>query len=232
MREHLGPSGLSPANVEVIGFNVGIKGFRSYRRKGNHMLRVRINGEYTDVNCTSVPRFTDLIELLKVSIDPEHMMTSILIDGRELSDEEWSQSTAQLSGEVLDIQTGLPENYVADRIQDASRVVRSCFFEFRDARKGFQDGDMVTGNKRLKSAVDTLRAFFEWYGTLLQLVPTPKRSKLDITPQVQEISETCKKICQQQLYQSWWALGESLEKELEPKLDKLEDFLRKFERQV
>ena len=178
------------------------------------MLRVRINGEYTDVNCTSVPRFTDLIELLKVSIDPEHMMTSILIDGRELSDEEWSQSTAQLSGEVLDIQTGLPENYVADRIQDASRVVRSCFFEFRDARKGFQDGDMITGNKRLKSAVDTLRAFFEWYGTLLQL------------------SETCKKICQQQLYQSWWALGESLEKELEPKLDKLEDACRRAARDI
>jgi hypothetical protein len=194
------------------------------------MMRVRINGEYTDINCASVPRFVDLIELLKVSIDPEHMMTSILIDGRELSDEEWSQNTAQLCGEVLDVQTGFPEAYVADRIQDSSRVVRSCFFEFRDARKGFQDGDMVTGNQRLKSAVDTLRAFFEWYGTLLQLVPTPKRSKLDITPQVQEISDTCKKICQQQLYQSWWALGESLEKELEPKLDKLEDVCRRAAR--
>lgn len=196
------------------------------------MLRVRINGKYTDINCTSVARFTDLIELLKMSIDPEHMMTSILIDGRELSDEEWSQSTAQLTGEVLDIETGLPEDYVVDRIQDASRVVRSCFLEFRDARKGFQDGDAVTGNKRLKSAVDTLRAFFEWYGTLLQLVPTPKRSKLDITPQVQEISETCKQICQQQLYQSWWAVGESLEKELEPKLDKLEDVCRRAARDI
>lgn len=196
------------------------------------MMRVRINGEYTDINCASVSRFVDLIELLKVSIDPEHMMTSILIDGRELSDEEWSQNTAQLHGEVLDVQTGFPEAYVADRIQDASRVVRSCFFEFRDARKGFQDGDMMTGNQRLKSAVDTLRAFFEWYGTLLQLVPTPQRSKLDITPQVQEISDTCKKICQQQLYQSWWALGESLEKELEPKLDKLEDVCRRAARDV
>ena len=196
------------------------------------MLRVRINGQYTNVDSASVSRFTDLIELLKVAIDPDHMMTSILIDGRELSDEEWSHNVAQLQGEVLDIQTGFPEEYVAERIQDASRVVRSCFFEFRDARKGFQDGDMIVGNKRLKSAVDTLRAFFEWYGTLLQLVPTQKRSKLDITPQVQEISETCKKICQQQLYQSWWALGESLEKELEPKLDKLEDACRRAARDV
>jgi hypothetical protein len=215
-----------------MGFKKGYKSGSSSLRKGNYMLRVRINGNLTDVNCSAVPRFMDLIELIKVSIDPEHMMTSILIDGRELSDEEWSQGTAQLNGEILDVQTGRPEDYVADRIQDASRVVRSCFFEFRDARKGFQDGDMITGNKRLKSAVDTLRAFFEWYGTLLQLVPTPNRSKLDITPQVQEISETCKKICQQQLYQSWWALGESLEKDLEPKLDKLEDACRRAARDI
>ena len=33
---------------------------------------------------------------------------------------------------------------------------------------------------------------------------------------------------QQQLYQSWWAIGETLEKDLEPKLDALEDQCRKF----
>jgi hypothetical protein len=59
-----------------------------------------------------------------------------------------------------------------------------------------------------------------------------KRDRLDISTQVQDISETCKKICQQQLYQSWWALGESLEKDLEPKLDKLEDVCRRVARDI
>jgi L-rhamnose mutarotase len=63
-------------------------------------------------------------------------------------------------------------------------------------------------------------------------VPESSRSKLDISSEVQDISETCKKICQQQMYQSWWALGESLEKDLEPKLDKLEDTCRKVAREV
>jgi hypothetical protein len=179
-----------------------------------------------------VPRFADLIELIKASIDPEHMITFVQIDNRELTDDEWVKSVAQISGEILDVKTGNPEEYVAERIQDASTVVRSCFLEFRDARKGFQDGDMQVGNKRLKIAVDTLRAFFEWYGTLLQLVPEMKRDRLDISTEVQDISETCKKICQQQLYQSWWALGESLEKDLEPKLDKLEDVCRRVARDV
>jgi hypothetical protein len=196
------------------------------------MVRVSVNGRFEDMNLANVPRFTDLLELIKAQIDPEHMITSILIDGRDLTDEEWNQTLAELRGDTLEILTGHPDQYVSDKMQDASRVVRSCFFEFRDARKGFQDGDTITGNKRLKVAVDTLRAFFDWYGTLVQLVSETKRQKLDITPQVTEISETCKKICQQQLYQSWWALGESLEKELEPKLDKLEDACRRAAREV
>ncbi len=196
------------------------------------MIRVRVNGNYADIPMASVPRFTDLVEFLKSQIDPDHMITTLLLDGRELTDDEWNQNVSSLMGDTLDVTTGHPEAYVADRMQDASRVVRSCFYEFRDARKGFQDGDTVTGNKRLKIAVDTLKAFFEWYGTLVQLVSETKREKLDISPQVVEISESCKKICQQQLYQSWWALGESLEKDLEPKLDKLEDACRRAAREV
>jgi hypothetical protein len=197
-----------------------------------HMVRVLVNGRYEDMNLENVPRFTDLLELIKSQIDPEHMITSILLDGRDLTDEEWGQKLIELQGTTLEVQTGHPEEYVSEKMQDASRVVRSCFFEFRDARKGFQDGDTVNGNKRLKVAVDTLKAFFDWYGTLVQLVSETKRQQLDITPQVSEITETCKKICQQQLYQSWWALGESLEKELEPKLDKLEDACRRAAREV
>ncbi len=195
-------------------------------------MRVAINGKYVDISLTHVPQFTDLLELIKAQIDPEHMITAITIDGRDLTDEEWSGAVSQLQGDTLEILTGHPDTYVSEKLQDASRVVRSCFFEFRDARKGFQDGDTIAGNKRLKVAVETLKAFFDWYGTLTQLVSETKRGKLDISPQVTEISETCKKICQQQLYQSWWALGESLEKELEPKLDKLEDACRRVARDI
>ena len=196
------------------------------------MLRVLINGEEAQLDTSNVPRFSDLIELIKANIDPDHMITAILMDGREVTDDEWFRNLSQIGGATVEINTGRPDEYVSNRISEASKVVRSCFLEFRDARKGFQDGDMQIGNRRLKVAVDTLRAFFEWYGTLLQLVPEDRRDRVDISPQVRDISETCKKICQQQLYQSWWALGESIEKDLEPKLDKLEDACRKAAKQI
>lgn len=195
-------------------------------------MKIRINGKEAQLSVDGLPRFTDVIELIKASIDPDHILTGIFINEREVQEDEWAMTVTQMADVTIDVTSGSAESYVSERLDDAPNVVRSCFLEFRDARKSFQDGDMQTGNRRLKVAVDTLRAFFEWYGTLMQLVPEANRSKLDITPQVKDISETCKRICQQQLYQSWWALGESLEKELEPQLDKLEDVCRRAAKQA
>ncbi len=47
-----------------------------------------------------------------------------------------------------------------------------------------------------------------------------------------KILEIAEKVCQHQLYQSWWALGVALEKELEPALDTLEDFTRQYQKKV
>lgn len=171
----------------------------------------------------------DLIELVKNWIDPEHMITCIRVNGQELNETDWNATLSKFDTAVLEVETGTPASFVADRFGQASNIMRACYLEFRDARKSFQDGSMQVGNQRLAKAVNTLQAFFEWYGTLLELVPTQDRLRYNIDPQVKEISEVCKRICQQQLYQSWWALGESIEKELEPKLDKLEDFCRRFQ---
>lgn len=191
------------------------------------MVQVRINGEESGVKGEELPKVSDLIELIKSTIDPEHMITGILIDGRELGEDEWYANVNQLGTAIIEIETGTPEDFVASRIARSSEIVRACYLEFRTARKSFQDGDMTLGNQKLVTAVNTLKAFFEWYRTLLGLMPDDRRARFDIEQPTAAILETCKRICQQQLYQSWWALGESLEKDLEPKLDQLEDFCRK-----
>jgi hypothetical protein len=48
-----------------------------YKGDEGHMVRVSINGRYEDMNLENVPRFTDLLELIKSQIDPEHMITTI-----------------------------------------------------------------------------------------------------------------------------------------------------------
>lgn len=190
------------------------------------MISVMVNGEQSTVPNSGVARIADLIELIKTTIDPEQMIVNILIDGRDLEEQDWSANPNQYETAILEVETDLIENYVASRLQKAPAIIGQCYTEFRSARKGFQSGDMAAGNRQMIEAVNALKAFFEWYGTLLQLVPDERKTKLDITTNIEDIADTCKKICQQQLYQSWWALGETIEKELEPKLDRFEDEIR------
>ncbi len=189
-------------------------------------VSVKINGEDSSITGNSVPRVVDLIELIKAQIDPDHMITRILLNGKELDEKEWFASTNTLGTSIFEIDTGSPQAYIADRLSQSADIVRACYIDFRDARKFFQAGDMQSGNGKLVQGVTTLKAFFEWFSSLTDLIEEPKREKFDITEQVEQISESCKKACQHQLYQSWWALGETLEKEIEPQLDKLEDFCR------
>jgi len=196
--------------------------------KDNSMVSVRINGSEAPIRADGLPTIGDVIELIKGSIDPNHMITSILVDGRDLDDADWSTSPVQYGTSILEVETGTPKEFVHQRLGQAADVVRHCYIQFRDARKLFQAGQMVDGNRLLVNATKTLQAFFGWYGTLLELVPVDDRPAYQLGERIPKISEVCKTICQHQLYQSWWALGESLEKELEPQLDKLEDFCRKF----
>lgn len=193
------------------------------------MVRVTINGEETAMQVEDLPKVTDIVELIKSTIDPDHMITQILIDGSELDEGDWSKSPSQL-GEtaIIEIETGTPTEFVATRFSMSSDIVKACFLEFREARKSFQDGNMQDGNQQLGAAVNTLQAFLEWYCSLIDLVPVENQLEYDISERMESITEICKKICQQQLYQSWWALGESIKESLEPKLEDLEDFCRKF----
>jgi hypothetical protein len=190
------------------------------------MITVKLNGDESHLKVKGLDKIWEIVELVKGSIDPEHMITGILINGRELEDNEWHYETSQFGTAILEVETGTPESFIQDRISRASSIVNACFNQFRDARKSFQSGDTQQGNQMLVTAVGTLKAFFEWYTTLGELMPAEQSSKFDLSEKAEGLAEVCKQITQLQMYQSWWALGETIKDKLEPKLDELEDFCR------
>ena len=192
-------------------------------------MKVTINGVENEFKTSSLAKFTDLVELIKSSIDPEHIITEILLDGDELSELDWASPMSQIVDRKLTISTGTPHEFVHAKFSQAASVLRECYMNFRNARKDFQCGKMQSGNVALASSVKILQAFFEWYASIMEILEPEERSQYNIDEQIHEIAEICKKICQYQMYQSWWALGESIKNELEPKLDELEDFCRAFE---
>jgi hypothetical protein len=197
------------------------------KSQGEGMIRVSINGSVTPLNLSGIGRVTDLIELIKAVIDPEHMISQILFNGRELADHEWGGGLAQMGEGIIEIETSLPQDYALVRLKNAPNIVNTCYLQFRESRKYFQEGNLKQGNRALVESVGTLKEFFNWYCTLIELLPAEKKAILDLSKNMNQIAEVCKTICQHQLYQSWWALGESIKQDLEPQLDNLEDSVRK-----
>lgn len=193
------------------------------------MLQVRINGQQSPMNGATLPRMTDMIELIKSSIDPEHMIISLQINGSDMAESDWQASPVNFKEtDILEVETGTPDFFVKERLRIIPGIIENIYILFRSSRQAFQTGDMEDGNKVLVTAVNDLKAFFEWYTSLLNLIPENERNGYGVDDKIEDITSVCKEICQQQLYQSWWALGTSLEEKLEPQLDKLETYFRKL----
>ncbi len=193
------------------------------------MLQIQVNGQQSGLRAATLPRMTDVVELIKNSIDPQHIITDLKINGRDMTEADWQGTPNQFATtDVLEVATATPNEFIRQRTEVTPNLIENTFILFRSARQSFQAGDNDEGNKILSIAVRDLKAFFEWYSLLQSVVPVSDRAKYDISAQVEKITETCKEICQQQMYQSWWALGKAIQEKLEPSLDSLELYFRKM----
>lgn len=190
------------------------------------MLSVRIDGKQCEIVGENLPRLVDLIEVIKDHIDPGHMITALEVDGRPLADQEWELAPRQLGAVTVEVTTGTPGHYIADRIPMAPEIVDNCFLMFRETRKAFVEGNSRGGNELLQGAVQNFQAFVRWYRTILDLMPYDQRARFSIDEEVRGMGPTLERICTQQLTQSWKATGDTIFRELEPQLDTLHSRLR------
>jgi len=185
------------------------------------MVSVQIDGQPLGIDISGAKTMGELVELVKSQIDPDSVVESLTIEGRQLTDSDWRAPLNVQGSSVLEVTTSSREAFVASRLEQAPEFVRLITESFAKARQAFQQGDQTVGNNLLNSSVNDLKAFFQWYDIVLEAGAISDADKARIVGNVQELAQTCEQLVQQQLYNSWWALGESLESKLEPQLNEL-----------
>lgn len=183
------------------------------------MLRVTVNGTEFPVDSRNFSLLGDLVEFVRSNIDPDTMITDMALDGRTLSDGDWRMPLSVHGGATLAIATGTQDDYLADRFANSAEVVDHIREEFAVARSCYEQGKNSDAGSAMKTAVTDLQAFLTWYGTLLNMAPGEWTEQVMIfKQQVDGIAKTCEQLLQQQLYNSWWAIGETVRTDLEPQL--------------
>lgn len=186
------------------------------------MANVQINGRPFPSGTGDVRTMGELVELIKASIDPDTIITGIFLSGRELTDNDWRVPLAIHGESAIEITTGSREQYVSERLQSAALYLDRIIESFGKARTLFKSGESNPGNSALSSAVQDMRAFLDWYSTVVQMIQAPDEAAVaKFESSVSDLTDTCEQILQQQLYRSWWAIAETLEKKLEPQLGQL-----------
>ena len=186
------------------------------------MIQIFVNERPFSADLTVVKSLGELVELVKASIDPDTIITSLMLNGQPPSDTDWRVPLALHDGKKFEVTTGSRKEYLNDRLAAASLYLDQIMAKFKDTSRLFREGNVTEGNSSLRAAVTDLQAFVQWYGTLLQLGSTLAAEPVTrFKESVTVLTGVCEQLLQQQLYRAWWALAETIEQKLEPQLDQL-----------
>jgi hypothetical protein len=186
------------------------------------MMNIQVDGSPLQMDLGGIKTMGDLLELVKTSIDPDTMIISIEFEGRPLADSDWTLPLSNQRGRTLEIKTGTKRSYLSERFSASAAIVEQIVNEFADAGDSYRSGMSPDGNVKLGRAVDDLGAFVNWYSSLLSMDQEALRKQSELfTAQVDGLQAICEQILQQQLYNSWWVLAETIQSRLNPKLEEI-----------
>lgn len=189
------------------------------------MIDVKVDGQAFAADVSSMSTMGDLIELIKASIDPDTIITQMILSGKPLSDADWRSPLNAHRDAILEIATGDKHAYLIERMGTAEHYLTQIVEEFTQSANGYREGKQEDANALLASSVDDLLAFVNWYLTLLSVEPVQMQREIEtFNTHIQSIQEICQQLLQQQMFQSWWALGETITAKLIPELQSLKEF--------
>lgn len=186
------------------------------------MITVQVDGTAMLTEIGDMKTLGDLVELIKATIDPDAIITSLSFGGDVLHDRDWVSPLASHTGRTLEVTTGSKRTFLADRLRTAEFFIDQITGEFLESSNLYQAGNFEKGNASFATAVEDLLAFVNWYNSLLLVDEQSLARELsEFEGHVNEIKKTCEQLLQQQLYQSWWVLAETVKTKLKPLLDNL-----------
>lgn len=187
------------------------------------MIKVSVDGADLNVDLGGIKTMGELVELVKTQIDPDAVIGSLKIEGRDLLESDWRSPLSAQGNRQLEIVTVSKHQFVTERLHQASGYVSHIKNEFDRAKEAFQQGSESDGNTFFGNAVTDLQAFFEWYSVVLEAgFESRPEMRAEVLEQVNVLAGICEQLVQQQLYNSWWALGETIQNKLIPQLCQLE----------
>ncbi|MDD2943326.1 MAG: hypothetical protein PHC51_10225 [bacterium] len=193
------------------------------------MLEVTIDGGTNIGPLGDIKTMGDLVEFIKATIDPDKMIVSLSLDGKNLSENDWRMPISVHPNSRLQVETGDKSVYLADRLVLAPDYLEVIISEFAEVAELFNQGKNFQANDIFSRAIDDLNAFMGWYTSLFALDASLEAAELDnISHRIEALTKICEQLIQQMLHYFWSNVSKSLTEQLIPSLRELASYSEKL----
>ncbi len=184
------------------------------------MIQVIVDNNSLSTEFTNDRTMGELVEYIKSTIDPSSIIVSLTKDDIPLSDNDWKSNLSALTNSKLEIKTGAKSEFIKIRLEAVGNLVGNLIDRIQETSVLFQNGSIVEANKIFSSCLEDLNALISWLHSIISMDSEFYVTELKIfSGQVKDFRYVAGQLQQQQLFQSWWALGETLTTKLIPLLE-------------
>jgi hypothetical protein len=189
------------------------------------MITVKVDGQPFAADISQIRTMGELVELIKATIDPDTIITSLTFEGRSLSDTDWRLPLNAQKPSTLEVSTGDKSVYLAERLNAADSYLGNIIEGFSSAASLYNAKSVDDANRKFASTVEDLLAFVNWYASMLAMDDTKAQMREgEFDARIRQIKSICDSMLQQQMFHSWAILGDTLQNKLKPELERLREF--------
>lgn len=186
------------------------------------MVNVTIDTGENVGDVSSVKTMGELVELVKTTIDPVRMITSITLNGKSIEESDWRLPLSIHGAGQLAFETSSKEDFLEERIKGAPDILEQVISSFTAVSEGFRDNDSAQTNEKFASALEDLEAFINWYLAVVEVDSKIDPNYLEsFSGLLNEMSAICDGMVRDMMTAKWADVAKAIDLQLVPKLEKI-----------
>ncbi|MDR2337352.1 MAG: hypothetical protein LBE20_01735 [Deltaproteobacteria bacterium] len=168
------------------------------------MLTVNLDGQNFPFEPLAVQNINELIELVKLNINSEKLISDINLQGQNISEVEYRAPLRIHRNSVLEINTVSREEFVNQRLELAQAYLEVIANKFQLVQPTYEELGQEQAAVCLADAINDLTYFFNWFYAILETDGQRfQNSKAEIDETVKKLTEICERVVEQQLADAW-----------------------------
>ncbi len=193
------------------------------------MLNVSLNSQNFEFNPLIVKNIDELVELVKLNLDSDQLISEVSLQGYSMSDSDWRVPLRVHNSSTLKITTTSKSDFVNQRLELSIAYIEVIANKFNLVPPTLEEESAESAGTCLADAPNDLSYFLNWFSTISNVdFSRFASSDSEIKSLIQDIVSSCEKIVSLRSENKWSELNSEIDNSMLPLLVSLSELIEKL----